>query len=450
MTLTEIWKLLPRGLAIKLFLMISIQQLIVASATWALGEAGLHLADGQGFFVYVILFLILSLLPQVFTLGIKKLESEGYWQAYGQYLNQRLLSHARKAELWQNHDRKETFQTAIGPDAESYLTAVLFSVFDIYLFALTITLNITALTLVVDGLFPWAFALSGVLSLAVFQVSAKRINRSIESEQESKIEFFSYLLKCWDNVFLNNATVERNYRTNLLNRLNKAGHEIGQSRLEVETSTLLLTLVSHLPIFALIIYLVIRDQNQAASLTALLITIPRQMHVLTNFRFLFEQINGLISFKARARNSWKNSELSTGPRGRIQISKISMNGKALHSVAQTVSDLKTLSAGRVVITGANGAGKSTLLLKLNAELENSFYMPANPQLEIGLPLGVESTGERILKHLDAAIESGSKYLLLDEWDANLDLENRALIHTRLDQMCADRVVVEIRHHSRYV
>lgn len=57
-----------------------------------------------------------------------------------------------------------------------------------------------------------------------------------------------------------------------------------------------------------------------------------------------------------------------------------------------------------------------------------------------------STGQRTLKQLHEAFDlPATKYLLLDEWDANLDDENRRTVNERLDRLSINKVIVEIRH-----
>src|SRR6187397_364857 len=103
--------------------------------------------------------------------------------------------------------------------------------------------------------------------------------------------------------------------------------------------------------------------------------------------------------------------------------------------------------GRINVRGPNGAGKSTLLTSLKSAIKTrAYYWPTADRLaftfaqgrdevetdEAGDPLPVEtkkigySSGERqlralqeIVRHTDAAL------YLLDEWDANLDPNNRA-------------------------
>ncbi|KTT44272.1 hypothetical protein RSA46_12695 [Pseudomonas oryzihabitans] len=48
--------------------------------------------------------------------------------------------------------------------------------------------------------------------------------------------------------------------------------------------------------------------------------------------------------------------------------------------------------------------------------------------------------------LDHISKQGSKLLLLDEWDSNLDNKNLEIVDCLIEEMALDMLVVEIRHN----
>ena len=121
--------------------------------------------------------------------------------------------------------------------------------------------------------------------------------------------------------------------------------------------------------------------------------------------------------------------------------------------------------------GANGPGKSTLLTSLKSAVKTrAYYWPTADRLafkfaqgqdevetdEDGDPVGRAasrrsgfSSGERQLRalagdrrHTDAPI------YLLDEWDANLDPNNRAAANALVEELARRARVVEISHRDR--
>ena len=126
--------------------------------------------------------------------------------------------------------------------------------------------------------------------------------------------------------------------------------------------------------------------------------------------------------------------------------------------------------GRINVRGANGSGKSTLLTSLKAAVKTrAYYWPTADRLAFQFSQGQDevedrrgrrsvaarlkkagfSSGERqlralqeIVSHTDAAI------YLLDEWDANLDPNNRAAADALVEQLAERARVVEISHRDR--
>lgn len=441
-----VFKLLNKKFVVKMFLLITAQQILVAGSTALLGLAGQSVAKPQAFLMLLGGFFVLSLLPHVFSVFLKKAEMEGYFDAYFKFIELRLLSNIGQPQKWQNHQQKEKFLTAVGPDAEGYLTAVAFSIFDIYLFALTIVLNITSISLVVDTKFSYVFLISGLLSFLVFKKHTGNIERLVEQEQEAKLSFFGYLLKSWDSVLLKNSVVHSLYAQNLTQHYRTTRAHIGASALKSEGLVFVLTIVASLPVFAMVLYLAFTNTANAAYLAGLMVTIPKQIMILTNFRAFFNQITNLASFKTRFQSSWENSLVEDSHlSSRIREDQIKVNSRPLPALNDFTESIKALSSGRHTITGSNGAGKSTLLLHLNSALPESFYLPATTGLEIGKDLGAESTGEKVMKYLDFISKQQTPVILLDEWDANLDNENKKAISARLDEIARHKVIIEVRH-----
>jgi energy-coupling factor transporter ATP-binding protein EcfA2 len=125
--------------------------------------------------------------------------------------------------------------------------------------------------------------------------------------------------------------------------------------------------------------------------------------------------------------------------------------------------------GRINVRGANGSGKSTLLTSLkSAVTTRAYYWPTADRLafefaqgqdeietdEDGDPLpGAKksgfSSGERQLRALQEIVSrTGAPIYLLDEWDANLDPNNRAAADALVEQLAARARVVEISHRDR--
>src|SRR5262249_50035758 len=102
---------------------------------------------------------------------------------------------------------------------------------------------------------------------------------------------------------------------------------------------------------------------------------------------------------------------------------------------------------RLTIHGENGSGKSTILLLAKGFLaEKALLIPTHQTLFFSEILR-GSTGEKIKEILVFLHKrSEMEYLLLDEWDANLDVKNRAYLSSLIDDIAQKIPVIEVRHH----
>ncbi|MGN5478873.1 ATP-binding cassette domain-containing protein [Cupriavidus basilensis] len=105
--------------------------------------------------------------------------------------------------------------------------------------------------------------------------------------------------------------------------------------------------------------------------------------------------------------------------------------------------------GRFTVCGDNGAGKSTLLSVLKTRLgDEAILIPAQHG-----KLEWQHSGRRVVHGStdpgatgrNYSTQTTSRFLLLDEWDANLDRGNRQAVSELLDRLSQGRVIVEVRH-----
>jgi ABC-type transport system involved in cytochrome bd biosynthesis fused ATPase/permease subunit len=146
--------------------------------------------------------------------------------------------------------------------------------------------------------------------------------------------------------------------------------------------------------------------------------------------------------------------------------------KAVSSVDEAMRLVLSERTGRVNVRGGNGSGKSTLLAALKAEIKNrAYYWPTSdrlafqftnrqPEDEDDVDDGETtlssarrkhkgfSSGERQLRSLQEIVAfTDAPIYLLDEWDANLDANNRAAADALVEQLAQRARVIEISHRD---
>ena len=109
----------------------------------------------------------------------------------------------------------------------------------------------------------------------------------------------------------------------------------------------------------------------------------------------------------------------------------------------------TRKPGLITVQGPNGSGKSMLVTWVKDTLgESAFMWPAKNQLEFGLaPNSSGGIAMGALQSLGYKLQAypGSRVVILDEVDANLDGANRELSKSLINQLAAQYCVVQITH-----
>jgi ABC-type multidrug transport system ATPase subunit len=140
---------------------------------------------------------------------------------------------------------------------------------------------------------------------------------------------------------------------------------------------------------------------------------------------------------------------------------------------RAVSDVSfEVAPGQIcAVIGPNGAGKSTLLTSLKSAVKTrAYYWPTADRLAFAFAQGQDeietdedgdplppsdtkrpgfSSGERQIRALQEIVRfTDAPIYLLDEWDANLDANNRAAADALVEELARRARVVEISHRDR--
>jgi ABC-type protease/lipase transport system fused ATPase/permease subunit len=146
------------------------------------------------------------------------------------------------------------------------------------------------------------------------------------------------------------------------------------------------------------------------------------------------------------------------------------NASSVNSLDDAMSLIFKAPTGRINVRGPNGAGKSTLLTSLKAAVKTrAYYWPTADRLAFAFTQGRDevetdedgnaiepsekkigfSSGERQLRALQEIVRyTDAPIYLLDEWDANLDPNNRAAADALVELLARRARVVEISHRDR--
>lgn len=425
----------------------SMQQVLIALSTYCLVQAGLQYQNPQKLLAWALGSLAFHLVAPALQIIVKKWEYDLLFDSYKNFLRKNLLEKYGASTLWRQKDLKESFMASLGIDAEGYLGAILYVGLDIFSFTLSLILGIAVLGSTVDATFVPAFIASALLSYLCYQLLSRQVRENYELEQQARTSFNGYILNAWDNVFFKNSSVSSNYQQRLETKYQGAKEATKAAAVSSEYLVFVLGIISAIPIMICVAWIGIVniETNNTAALLALLATLPRQMNMLNTFRSIFSNVAAFLGFNAKFAVLHEAVQLQQQDhQQQICLEKMTLNGKSFKDLKSLEKEIGLLPKGRHEIRGANGSGKSTLLLHLNAQLESSFYLPASPDLEIGDDTN-ESSGEKLLRHMQYLMSQPEPVLLLDEWDANLDHANMDKISKILTALAADKIIIEVRH-----
>jgi len=120
------------------------------------------------------------------------------------------------------------------------------------------------------------------------------------------------------------------------------------------------------------------------------------------------------------------------------------SGRIINAHAFMELGLETKNTtGRYLVSGSNGAGKSSLIKYIKSKHPDALFF--GPNIQVGKDTNSGSTGQKQLYQMASLLNSDSRIILLDEWDANLDESNMKNIDNMLSALAENNIIIEIRH-----
>jgi ABC-type transport system involved in cytochrome bd biosynthesis fused ATPase/permease subunit len=204
------------------------------------------------------------------------------------------------------------------------------------------------------------------------------------------------------------------------------------------------------PTILLIVALTHSETVEPSLVAALIVSLTRIFLIVNSLSALVYRVLDYSSLHARVKVL-----LDAGTRMAHSMSEsvaspinVSINGIPVRDVLALKDVVATSTRGRFTITGDNGSGKSAALLALKKEYgATCFLLPTDhSELAWGNDCRSLSTGQRLVEHLKEILKLESiRYILLDEWDANLDTSNTQQIDSILSDLSAQKIIIEVRH-----
>lgn len=450
----QILKLMPKALAARYYGCLLLEQGLVAFSTYALIRASsLAVTDVAAAFDWVLVFLFC--LTATYLPGILG----RYWmedmiqKTYQKFLNGTFPSEGRGISQWAQRSVKEAYLTSVSSEGQNQVRQVVTTLLDLSALILNVGLNLAVLGHEFDPVIFVAFALGSGLAYLFFRSFTSKIDQVAGDSQAARNLLFSKVQRSWDNMFAAHGIHRKHYFQSLRDDQDRARGAALNAAIWSEGISIATTYVIMLPVVGAAVYLITKNFS-SAFLVSMLATLPRQFQVMGNLQVLISYLTLMTGITAQVKSVVEASavpSVDTRKFVRPDMIQLQTSDFSRLSTAAAIADVIAgrLQQGRVVVRGSNGAGKSSLLVSVKEAMgDGAYYLPAHLDFWMPQESRTLSSGERILQTLEFAEGAGlPQVLLLDEWDANLDPENKARMNAKIEQLAQNRLVIEVRHHA---
>ena len=425
---------------------LTVQQVIVASSTYFIAKLAKSLSEGQISSLYIILFassLIVVYIPAYYC--VTNIDRAKY-DAHKLYNDNFDSVFKGKTSLFSNDSLKSSATSTLAQESNYTLSSIIDSIYDISALVLNILLNVLVITWFLDSLLLVGYIVGIILASIFVHLRRKSLETAAKNDQISRLSLMSKLIDSWDNVVLFNHHNYSIYQRTVEDSFNQAKENSVKSEAIRHINSSLGMVILMLPVFIVTAYIFNRNWSDATVLAVLVATLPRQIQLLQMCYQLVSHYTNLGIIKTMLlgiSDILKPSYIDLDTYIQAEKIRVKQTGE--------IFDPENLpEQGRITLIGNNGVGKSSALLKLKEHYQDqAYYLPAKHNLYFNYTddqVHKGSTGQQIIRQIEEIRESDqSSIIMLDEWDANLDLTNTEIIDRYLNEIALTKLVIDIRH-----
>lgn len=455
--------LLSNRWAICCFIVMGIQQMIEASATFWLVTLTAKITTGGNYLPFLIIYLASLLLPYIPGCIGLILKTSWKQDAQRSFINSFVTANRNNIGEWSNRGQKEEKLSILTSEGPNTLNIFIDYAWDLYTYALSVLFNIMALSLVVEPLFAVSYGISVACVLGIMKWKRRTQRQLTQKALIARVDLCQSLLAAWDNVLLGNEYNFKLWYERTTQRLKRClQRNVDLERFD-QVLAISVALITSIPSLLVVIYSMIHYRGDMPRLISFVVILPLLFMILSytyqtlslGFRWGMHRSKLITIYRAieastesplilEKKIKWPKivASYSATP----SESNISLPGpRTMESHADLLN--QTTRSGRLTLRGENGSGKSTALMLIKSVLSNrAFFLPTHNQLSFVSETNKYSTGESLRNRLMEILEKvNADVLLLDEWDANLDAENRERLSELIDELARRKCVVEVRH-----
>lgn len=441
-----------------------IQQVIEASSTIWLVKLMQSITRGENFTPYLVLCLSSLALAYVPLCIASILKITWKQEAQRIFIKSFVSSNKNNIAEWSDKGLKEQRLSILTSEGPATIHAFIDYVWDLYTYVLSVFLNVTALSIILEPLFSVTYGISITCVFIVMKLKRKTQRQMTQRALNARVDLCQSLLTSWDNVLLGNEYNFQLWDTKTQQRLDHCMQcNVALERFD-QILAIFVSLITSIPTLLVVVFFVMTHSHNLVELSSFIVALPL---LFVNLSYTYQTLS--LGFRwsmhlAKLRNIYKSimpAKLVTDSmETKIKWPKITIseNSTANDESVDALKDTPTIasfdtllqkasSSCRLTLRGDNGCGKSTALMMLKEKLaKHAFFLPTQNQLTFMAEANGYSTGESLKSLLDEILEQvKADVLLLDEWDANLDKDNQEKLSSLIDAWALKKCVIEVRH-----
>ena len=461
---------------IMLFMML-IEASLHAATTYLVIQAGRDVAQGK--FLLADLLWILASESAAYVIGALSwifAERSGFL-AYARYTLRFARDNRTKAKLLGDKEARERIEPFLTGETFYVYFHLLYEIEGDLRILLALILNVIVLGTEIDGALPVAYALVFVVLFVMQWTMRRRVASAYRENQRMTNRMTAQGYTAWDNVFAGNRYNLRLWIDGFKRKLRDGLDAQIKAIMTKEGLSAVSGIVGLTIVFAAMVYIAVNNSHDLEIMIALAATLPRQIEMTKDVHTFTSGWNELLASWARLTGVADNihPEPDAEFDARIKLDHLVLrDGPNISSVSSLDSAMALILSqptGRINVRGPNGSGKSTLLTTLKSAVRTrAYYWPTADRLSFAFTRGQDevevdadgdplppgatkragySSGERQLRALQEIVShTDAPIYLLDEWDANLDPNNRAAADALVEELARRARVVEISHRDR--
>ena len=431
-------------------LLVTIHQCIVAISTVFLTRTITLFQSGQGYFIELCLYLTAMAIPYIPGCVSFVLMQRWVNAAHHRLVREFELAVVSKRVDYRDASIRENVTAVLARNSFPVVRDYISFIHDLASFSLNSILSVVVIVFLLPAQLAGGYCLSLFLCFLIVMGLRKSIAQTSSNCEYAYLRYSGVLDRFWPNAVLGNT-----YNSSLWRKQREAGGHAFYAtshRLEVlrQSGNILLAAASLGPTIFLVAAFAQSGTAEPPLVAALIVSLTRIFLIVNSLSALVHRALDYSSLHARVKVALDAlTQISDGDNGVISNSiSISVNGTSTCDAGEAKRLIATSSHGRFTITGPNGSGKSTFLLSLKQECGAACFLLPSDYSDLaweGDHLSL-ATRQRLNSHLNQIFKIESvHYILLDEWDANLDASNTQHVDDILCVLAKNKVIVEVRH-----